>query len=125
MGNCKSVKMKLNKNVTSSRRKQRSRHFNAPSHCRRKIMSAPLSKELRAKHNVRSLPIRKDDEVMVVRGHFKGQQTGKVVNVHRRKFVVHVENATRESERIHRPSWYSPIQLCYHQAQVGQGQLPC
>lgn len=26
-------------------------------------MSAPLSKELRAKHNVRSLPIRKDDEV--------------------------------------------------------------
>ena len=34
--NCKSVKMKLNKNVTSSRRKQRSRHFNAPSHCRRK-----------------------------------------------------------------------------------------
>ena len=41
-------------------------------------MSAPLSKELRTKHNVRSLPIRKDDEVMVVRGHFKGQQTGKV-----------------------------------------------
>merc|ERR1712137_219503 len=86
----------INKNVTSSRRKQRSRHFNAPSHCRRKIMSAPLSKELRAKHNVRSLPIRKDDEVMVVRGHFKGQQTGKVVNVHRRKFVVHVERMQRE-----------------------------
>merc|ERR1712131_437752 len=94
--NCKSVKMKLNKNVTSSRRKQRSRHFNAPSHRKRKIMSAPLSKELRAKHNVRSLPIRKDDEVMVVRGHFKGQQTGKVVNVHRRKFVVHVERMQRE-----------------------------
>merc|ERR1712212_402486 len=95
--NCKSVKMKLNKNVSSSRRKQRSRHFNAPSHCRRKIMSAPLSKELRAKHgNVRSLPIRKDDEVMVVHGHFKGQQTGKVVNVHRRKFVVHVERMQRE-----------------------------
>merc|ERR1712168_1524316 len=59
-------------------------------------MSAPLSKELRAKHNVRSLPIRKDDEVMVVRGHFKGQQTGKVVNVHRRKFVVRVERMQRE-----------------------------
>ena len=29
------------------------------------IMSAPLSKELRAKHNVRSLPIRKDDEVSI------------------------------------------------------------
>ena len=33
---------------------------------------------------------------MVVRGHFKGQQTGKVVNVHRRKFVVHVERMQRE-----------------------------
>merc|ERR1711893_546228 len=62
-----SAKMKLNKDVTGSRRKQRARHFNAPSHLRRKIMSAPLSKELRQKHNVRSLPIRKDDEVMVVR----------------------------------------------------------
>merc|ERR1712170_207736 len=91
-----SCKMKFNKAVTGSRRKQRARHFNAPSHLRRKIMSAPLSKELRAKHNVRSLPIRKDDEVMVVRGHFKGQQTGKVVNVHRRKFVVHVERMQRE-----------------------------
>ena len=28
-------------------------------------MSAPLSKELRKKYNVRSIPIRKDDEVMV------------------------------------------------------------
>merc|ERR1712064_109302 len=85
-----SVKMKLNKDVSGSRRKQRCRHFNAPSHLRRKIMSAPLSKELRQKHNVRSLPIRKDDEVMVVRGHFKGQQTGKVVQVFRKKFVIHV-----------------------------------
>merc|ERR1712042_32094 len=91
-----SVKMKLNKDVSGSRRKLRCRHFNAPSHLRRKIMSAPLSKELRQKHNVRSLPIRKDDEVMVVRGHFKGQQTGKVVQVFRKKFVVHVERMQRE-----------------------------
>ena len=31
-------------------------------------MSAHLSKELRAKHNVRALPVRKDDEVVIVRG---------------------------------------------------------
>ncbi|KAJ8281511.1 hypothetical protein COCON_G00040300 [Conger conger] len=55
--------MKLNPFVTSSRRKNRKRHFNAPSHIRRKIMSSPLSKELRQKYNVRSMPIRKDDEV--------------------------------------------------------------
>lgn len=57
--------MKFNKLVSSSRRKNRARHFKAPSHIRRKIMSAPLSKELRKKYNVRSIPIRKDDEVMV------------------------------------------------------------
>ncbi|GIX77907.1 60S ribosomal protein L26-like 1 [Caerostris extrusa] len=54
--------MKLNKLVTASRRKQRKRHFNAPSHQRRIIMSSPLSKDLRQKYGVRTLPIRKDDE---------------------------------------------------------------
>lgn len=57
--------MKLNRNVSSSRRKNRARHFSAPSHIRRKLMSSPLSKELRQKYNVRSMPIRKDDEVQV------------------------------------------------------------
>ena len=58
--------MKFNKLVSSSRRKNRKRHFNAPSHIRRKLMSSPLSKELRQKYNVRSIPIRKDDEVQVM-----------------------------------------------------------
>ena len=51
------------RNATSSRRKSRKAHFSAPSHERRKLMSAPLSKELKSKYNVRSLPVRKDDEV--------------------------------------------------------------
>ena len=59
------AKMKFNPFVTSNRSKNRKRHFNAPSHIRRKIMSSPLSKELRQKYNVRSMPIRKDDEVQV------------------------------------------------------------
>lgn len=57
-------------------------------------MSAPLSKELRQKHNVRSLPVRKDDEVRVVRGQYKGD--GKVITCYRKKFVIHVERITRE-----------------------------
>ena len=61
------IKMKFNTMVTSSRRKNRDRHFNAPSHVRRKMMSSPLSKELKQKYNVRSIPIRKDDEVKVCR----------------------------------------------------------
>uniref|UniRef100_UPI00358FC4B0 large ribosomal subunit protein uL24 n=1 Tax=Myxine glutinosa TaxID=7769 RepID=UPI00358FC4B0 len=88
--------MKRNPFVTSSRRKNRKRHFNAPSHIRRKIMSSPLSKELRQKYNVRSIPIRKDDEVQVVRGHYKGQQVGKVVQVYRKKYVIYIERIQRE-----------------------------
>merc|ERR1712228_608914 len=91
-----SNKMKLNKNVTSSRRKQRKRQFTAPSHIRRKLMSAPLSKDLRQKYGVRSMPIRKDDEVQVVRGQYKGQQVGKVVQCYRKKFVVYIERIQRE-----------------------------
>ena len=53
---------------------------------RRRLMSAPLSKELRTKYGVRSMPVRKDDEVQVVRGHYKGQQVGKVLQCYRSKF---------------------------------------
>ncbi|XP_032116250.1 60S ribosomal protein L26-like 1 isoform X2 [Sapajus apella] len=90
------VIMKFNPFVTSDRSKNRKRHFNAPSHVRRKIMSSPLSKELRQKYNVRSMPIRKDDEVQVVRGHYKGQQIGKVVQVYRKKYVIYIERVQRE-----------------------------
>jgi len=58
-------------------------------------MSAPLSEELQKKYNVRSLPIRKDDEVQVVRGTFKNRD-GKVTQVYRKKYVIHIERITRE-----------------------------
>ena len=59
-------------------------------------MSSPLSKVLRQKYNVRSMPIRKDDEVLVVRGHYKGQQVGKVVQAYRKKFEIYIERIQRE-----------------------------
>lgn len=48
--------MKINKLVSASRKKSRKRHFTAPSHVRRQLMSAPLSKELRQKYSVKSMP---------------------------------------------------------------------
>ena len=44
---------------------------------------------------MRSVPIRKDDEVQVVRGTYKGRE-GKVVSVYRRKWVIHIERVQRE-----------------------------
>ncbi|RXW18735.1 hypothetical protein EST38_g7131 [Candolleomyces aberdarensis] len=58
-------------------------------------MSSALSRELRTKHNTRSLPIRKDDEVRIVRGKFKGRE-GKVLQVYRKKWVIHVDRVQRD-----------------------------
>ncbi|EGR32478.1 hypothetical protein IMG5_081360 [Ichthyophthirius multifiliis] len=86
--------MKTHVEVTSSRRKQRKAHFGSPSHLRQQLMSAHLSADLRKKYNVRSLPIRKDDEVIIVRGKFKGNK-GKVTQVYRKKWAVHVEKVSK------------------------------
>lgn len=58
-------------------------------------MSAPLSTDLRSKHNVRSLPVRRDDEVSVVRGLYKGRE-GRIVSCYRKKMIIYIERITRE-----------------------------
>eukprot|EP00771_Trimastix_marina_P002370 gnl/Trimastix_PCT/35.p1 GENE.gnl/Trimastix_PCT/35~~gnl/Trimastix_PCT/35.p1 ORF type:complete len:165 (+),score=38.13 gnl/Trimastix_PCT/35:67-495(+) len=87
--------MKPVRKVTSSRRKQRKAYFTAPSHIRRKFMSSHLSKDLREKYGVRALPIRKDDEVRIMCGKHKNT-TGKVINVYRKKYVIHIERLQKE-----------------------------
>jgi len=59
------------------------------------MLASHLSKELRQQYGFRSLPVRKGDVVMVVRGEYKGR-TGKVVKVDTSKVRVYVEGITRE-----------------------------
>lgn len=61
-------------------RKQRKYLANAPLHVKRKFLSSNLSKELREKHKMRSISLRKDDVVKVMRGKFNGKQ-GKILEV--------------------------------------------
>ena len=58
-------------------------------------MSSALAKDLRSKYSVRSLPIRKDDEVRVERGKYKGRE-GKVTQVYRKKWIIHIDRVTRD-----------------------------
>ena len=44
---------------------------------------------------VRSIPIRKDDEVIIMRGSNKGRE-GKVQSVYRLKYVIHIQGINRE-----------------------------
>lgn len=81
--------------VSSDRNKSRKAYFNAPSSVRRVLLSAPLSKELRAQYGIKALPIRRDDEVLVTRGAKKGQE-GKVSSVYRLKFAIQVDKISKE-----------------------------
>ncbi|QLG70911.1 hypothetical protein HG535_0A08570 [Zygotorulaspora mrakii] len=81
--------------VSSDRRKARKAYFTAPSSERRSLLSAPLSKELKAQYGIRSLPIRREDEVLVTRGSKKGQE-GKISSVYRLKFAVQIDKVNME-----------------------------
>eukprot|EP00828_Plagiopyla_frontata_P044896 TRINITY_DN749_c0_g1_i5.p1 TRINITY_DN749_c0_g1~~TRINITY_DN749_c0_g1_i5.p1 ORF type:complete len:142 (-),score=0.43 TRINITY_DN749_c0_g1_i5:4-429(-) len=86
--------MKTHQEVSSSRRKCRKAHFTAPSNVRYRLMRATLSKNLRKTHNVRSMPVKKNDEVTVVKGNFKGTK-GKVTQVYRKRWCIHIEKLSK------------------------------
>jgi large subunit ribosomal protein L24 len=77
-------------NSSKQVRKQRKFRMNAPLHTKHKLMSANLSETLREKHSVRSLPVRKDDEVRVMRGKYRGK-SGKIKNVDLKKTRVTID----------------------------------
>ncbi len=52
-------------------RKQRKYIHNAPLHIKHKFLNAQLSESLRKKYGKRNLPLRKGDEVLVMRGSFR------------------------------------------------------
>ena len=70
-------------------RKQRKYRHNAPLHIKQKFVGVHLSKDLRKKHNKRSMNLRKGDSVKVVRGQFKNK-TGKIEEVNLKKTSVYV-----------------------------------
>jgi len=79
------------------RRKQRKYRYNAPLHIRKKYLAAPLSKELRKKHNTRNMMLRTGDKVTVKRGQHKGA-TGKIesVDVAQSKVIISGISLTRK-----------------------------
>ncbi len=83
---------------SSQPRKQRRALFNAPLHKRQKLMSALLSPELRKQYGIRNLPVRKGDEVVIMRGSFKGHR-GKVVRVDLRRMRIYVDGVTIKNAR--------------------------
>jgi large subunit ribosomal protein L24 len=78
-------------------RKQRKYRHNAPLHIKHKFLSAHLSADLRKKYDKRSVPLRKGDEVLIMRGTFK-KKKGKITKVNVRRNRIVIENINRSKK---------------------------
>jgi large subunit ribosomal protein L26e len=101
--------MKTHK-VSSSRRVQRKYALGAPSSVKRKLMSCHLAKALRDQYKIRSLPIKRGDEVKILKGKAKGK-SGKVVQVYRKRNCIYVDKVQREKQNGQ--TVFLPIKPCY------------
>ena len=101
--------MKTHK-VSSSRRVQRKYALGAPSSVKRKLMSCHLTKTLRDQYKLRSLPIKRGDEVKILKGKAKGK-SGKVVQVYRKRNCIYVDKVQREKQNGQMV--FLPIKPCY------------
>ncbi|MBD3313918.1 50S ribosomal protein L24 [Candidatus Woesearchaeota archaeon] len=75
--------------ASKNRSKQRKYSVNAPKHTKRKLMGANLSKDMRKKHGLRSVPLRNGDKIKIMRGRFKGQ-TGTIERVDIDRSVAYI-----------------------------------
>lgn len=80
---------------TTKPTKQRKRMYQAPVTDRYRRFSAPLSSKLKDSQGTSSVPVRKGDTVMIMRGDRKGSE-GKVNQIDRKNYRIFVDGATRE-----------------------------
>jgi len=92
-------------------RKQRKYRFNAPLHLKQKMVHVHLSPELRKKHEMRNVQIRKGDKVRVMRGKFSKKE-GKVERValkNEKVYITGMEAIKREGAKV--PVAFTPSNL--------------
>ncbi len=85
--------------------KNRKRQANAPLHKKQKMVAAHLSETLRKRYGKRSLSVRKDDLVKIMRGRDKGKE-GKIERVDLKKskiFIVGIKNKKNDGSEKVRP----------------------
>lgn len=83
-------------------RKQRKYRFEAPLHIKHKFLSANLSKDLRKKYGKRSFPVRKGDEVLVMRGSFN-KKKAKISSIdlkYSRVALEGIQRAKRDGTKV-------------------------
>jgi len=109
------MKSTFNTKWTASKqpRKQRKYTANAPLHIRHKFLSAQLSKELRKKHNKKNIPLRKGDEVLIMRGSHKKKKAKVIsINLTKSKVVLEgIQQTKRDGSKVAIPFHPSNLQI--------------
>lgn len=75
--------------------KQRKYLFTLPIHKRRSLLTAPLIKSVSERLKIKRIPVRKNDEVTIYKGDYKGVK-GLVTRVDRGRGKIFIEGVTRE-----------------------------
>jgi large subunit ribosomal protein L24 len=109
------MKRTFNKSWKASKqpRKQRKYLAKAPLHIKKKMLSVNLSKELRKKHGKRNLPLRKGDNVKIMRGKFK-KKTGKIIEIKMKTGKIYIEGIQvkkQDGSKVNVPLRASNLQI--------------
>jgi large subunit ribosomal protein L24 len=93
---------------SSKPRKQRKFMANAPFHLKHKFLSANLSKELRKKYGKRALPLRKGDEVLIMRGSFRKKKAKvSIVDLKRTRLALeNIQRTKKDGTKVN--VWFAP-----------------
>ncbi len=106
---------KFSTNLKKSKqpRKQRRYRHNAPLHIKQNFVHAHLSKELRQKHNKRSIGLKKGDNVKVLRGQFRGKTGGvdKVYLKNSKAVIIGVETVKKDGSKVPYPITISNLMI--------------
>ena len=109
------MKSEFSTSWVSSRQKRKQRKYgiNAPLHTRHRFLSANLSKELRKKYAKRNLPLKKGDEVLIMRGSFR-KKKAKVNSINLKRVKVYLEGIQRQKKdgtKVNVPFHPSALQI--------------
>ena len=91
---------------TKKPNKQRKRRYNIKYHERSKLFTARLDDNLKEEWGIRRLPLRKDDEVRIIKGELINVE-GKVLSLNRKTGKIEIEEATLEKKGG--ATYYVPI----------------
>ncbi|MDD3083903.1 MAG: 50S ribosomal protein L24 [Candidatus ainarchaeum sp.] len=81
--------------ISSKPGKNRKNAFTAPMHKKSKTIAGHLGERLRKEIGIRSIPLRKNDVVKIIRGTFKGKE-GKIIRIDRKNKKIFIEKIVRK-----------------------------